>query len=226
MFPGIEENTWTPNRIKEYKESEDPAHAETESRKRRKTASATTITAPPAPVTVAEVAASTMTTTIEDATIAENTGSDAKLESDAVENKKEETEEGTPQNGVSNGKTIGTGIEDVKPSVDTMTGSSNGQEAAETEKKAAVAVGTADTTMRDVDADVEVDKEEAEDDEGDEDEEVEEVDAVEEEGHAGDGHDETMEEKIYYEDDDDEEGAVWCLKEGKVQNWSCFFALL
>lgn len=31
---------------------------------------------------------------------------------------------------------------------------------------------------------------------------------------------------VYVEDEDDEEGAVWCMKEGRVVDWDCFFALL
>lgn len=52
------------------------------------------------------------------------------------------------------------------------------------------------------------------------------------EGEEGDGEgdedeDEDMgEEGVYVEDEDDEEGAVWCMKEGKVVDWGCFFALL
>lgn len=52
------------------------------------------------------------------------------------------------------------------------------------------------------------------------------------EGEDGDGEgddddDEDMgEDGVYVEDEDDEEGAVWCMKEGKVVDWGCFFALL
>lgn len=52
------------------------------------------------------------------------------------------------------------------------------------------------------------------------------------EGEEGDGEgddddDEDMgEDGVYVEDEDDEEGAVWCMKEGKVVDWGCFFALL
>ncbi|KAL7267415.1 Actin-like protein arp9 [Rhizina undulata] len=42
----------------------------------------------------------------------------------------------------------------------------------------------------------------------------------EEDEDMGDG------EGVYVEDEDDEEGAVWCMKEGRVVNWGCFFALL
>jgi actin-related protein 9 len=38
--------------------------------------------------------------------------------------------------------------------------------------------------------------------------------------------DETMGDGVYVEDEDDEEGAVWCMKEGKIIDWGCFFALL
>jgi actin-related protein 9 len=38
--------------------------------------------------------------------------------------------------------------------------------------------------------------------------------------------DEEMVDGVYVEDEDDEEGAVWCLKEGRVTDWGCFFALL
>jgi actin-related protein 9 len=31
---------------------------------------------------------------------------------------------------------------------------------------------------------------------------------------------------VYVDDEDDEEGAVWCIKEGKMVDWGCFFALL
>lgn len=34
------------------------------------------------------------------------------------------------------------------------------------------------------------------------------------------------EEGVYVEDEDDEEGAVWCMKQGRVVEWGCFFALL
>jgi len=46
---------------------------------------------------------------------------------------------------------------------------------------------------------------------------IEEVDDMDEDL-VGDG--------VYVEDEDDEEGAVWCIKEGKVVDWGCFFALL
>lgn len=46
-------------------------------------------------------------------------------------------------------------------------------------------------------------------------------------GEGDDDDDEDMgEEGVYVEDEDDEEGAVWCMKEGKVVDWGCFFALL
>ncbi|KAF3910437.1 hypothetical protein ABW20_dc0106434 [Dactylellina cionopaga] len=32
--------------------------------------------------------------------------------------------------------------------------------------------------------------------------------------------------KLYYDDDFDEEGAVWCMEQGRIVNWECFFALL
>ncbi|KAK6543394.1 Actin-like protein arp9 (SWI/SNF complex component arp9) [Orbilia ellipsospora] len=32
--------------------------------------------------------------------------------------------------------------------------------------------------------------------------------------------------KIYYDDDFDEEGAIWCMEQGRIVNWECFFALL
>lgn len=37
---------------------------------------------------------------------------------------------------------------------------------------------------------------------------------------------EDMGDGIYVEDEGDEEGAVWCMKEGRVIDWGCFFALL
>lgn len=58
------------------------------------------------------------------------------------------------------------------------------------------------------------------------------LDSATTEGEEGDGEgddddDEDMgEEGVYVEDEDDEEGAVWCMKEGKVVDWGCFFALL
>ena len=41
-----------------------------------------------------------------------------------------------------------------------------------------------------------------------------------------DDMDEDMGDGVYVEDEDDEEGAVWCLKEGRVTDWGCFFAML
>jgi len=41
-----------------------------------------------------------------------------------------------------------------------------------------------------------------------------------------DDMDDDMADGLYVEDEDDEEGAVWCLTEGKVTDWGCFFALL
>ncbi|KAF3939650.1 hypothetical protein ABW19_dt0204349 [Dactylella cylindrospora] len=32
--------------------------------------------------------------------------------------------------------------------------------------------------------------------------------------------------KLYYDDDFDDEGAVWCIEEGRVVNWEAFFALI
>lgn len=47
------------------------------------------------------------------------------------------------------------------------------------------------------------------------------------EAEGDEDEDEDMgEDGVYVEDDDDEEGAVWCMKEGKVVDWGCFFALL
>lgn len=46
---------------------------------------------------------------------------------------------------------------------------------------------------------------------------------------TGDEHDdldEDMGDGVYVEDEEDEEGAVWCMKEGRVVDWGCFFALL
>lgn len=53
------------------------------------------------------------------------------------------------------------------------------------------------------------------------------TEAEEGDGEGDDDDDEDMgEEGVYVEDEDDEEGAVWCMKEGKVVDWGCFFALL
>lgn len=53
------------------------------------------------------------------------------------------------------------------------------------------------------------------------------VEGEEVEGEGDEDEDEEMgEDGVYVEDDDDEEGAVWCMKEGKVVDWGCFFALL
>ncbi|KAA8893247.1 hypothetical protein FN846DRAFT_979753 [Sphaerosporella brunnea] len=43
---------------------------------------------------------------------------------------------------------------------------------------------------------------------------------------VGMDEDEEMVDGVYVEDEDDEEGAVWCIKEGRVTDWGCFFALL
>ncbi|KAG0129197.1 hypothetical protein HOY82DRAFT_505919 [Tuber indicum] len=59
-------------------------------------------------------------------------------------------------------------------------------------------------------------------DEAEEEEEEEEEDADDDDD---DDDDEDMGD-VYVEDEDDEEGAVWCMKEGKVVDWGCFFALL
>ena len=45
-------------------------------------------------------------------------------------------------------------------------------------------------------------------------------------GDYQDDLDEEMGDGVYVEDEDDEEGAVWCMKEGRVTDWGCFFALL
>lgn len=70
-----------------------------------------------------------------------------------------------------------------------------------------------DSEMMDVAGEQE---EEAEDEEEEEEEDDDEEDDEEDED-MGD---------VYVEDEDDEEGAVWCMKEGKVVDWGCFFALL
>lgn len=67
-----------------------------------------------------------------------------------------------------------------------------------------------DTTM----ADATDDREENEGEGGDEDEKM---DGTKEEGTNS---------KLFYEDDEDEEGAVWCLDQGRIVNWEAFFALL
>ena len=70
-----------------------------------------------------------------------------------------------------------------------------------------------DSEMMDVAGEQEEEAEEEDDDEEEDDEE----DDDEEDEELGD---------VYVEDEDDEEGAVWCMKEGKVVDWGCFFALL
>lgn len=53
------------------------------------------------------------------------------------------------------------------------------------------------------------------------------IEAEEGDGEGDDDDDDDMgEDGVYVEDEDDEEGAVWCMKEGKVVDWGCFFALL
>ncbi|RPB10075.1 hypothetical protein P167DRAFT_491600 [Morchella conica CCBAS932] len=53
------------------------------------------------------------------------------------------------------------------------------------------------------------------------------VEGEEAEVEGDEDEDEDMgEDGVYVEDEDDEEGAVWCMKEGKVVDWGCFFALL
>ncbi|KAI5845575.1 hypothetical protein DFP73DRAFT_511979 [Morchella snyderi] len=53
------------------------------------------------------------------------------------------------------------------------------------------------------------------------------IEGDEAEPEGDEDEDEDMgEDGVYVEDDDDEEGAVWCMKEGKVVDWGCFFALL
>ncbi|KAK6347864.1 Actin-like protein arp9 (SWI/SNF complex component arp9) [Orbilia javanica] len=70
--------------------------------------------------------------------------------------------------------------------------------------------GKGDTTMADATDEREGNEEEG----GDEDEEM---NGTKEEG---------TNPKLFYEDDDDEEGAVWCLDQGRIVNWEAFFALL
>lgn len=70
-----------------------------------------------------------------------------------------------------------------------------------------------DSEMMDVAGEQEEEAEEEEEEEEDDDDE----DDDEEDEDMGD---------VYVEDEDDEEGAVWCMKEGKVVDWGCFFALL
>ncbi|KAK6357938.1 Actin-like protein arp9 (SWI/SNF complex component arp9) [Orbilia blumenaviensis] len=66
-----------------------------------------------------------------------------------------------------------------------------------------------DTTM----ADAADDHEENEEEGNDEDEEM---NGTKEEGGT----------KLFYEDDFDEEGAIWCMEQGRIVNWEAFFALL
>ncbi|KAK6532341.1 Actin-like protein arp9 (SWI/SNF complex component arp9) [Arthrobotrys megalospora] len=72
------------------------------------------------------------------------------------------------------------------------------------------AAKSADTAM----ADAADDHEDNEDEGHDEDEEM---NGTKEEGSNS---------KLYYEDDFDEEGAIWCLDQGRIVNWEAFFALL
>ncbi|KAK6501199.1 Actin-like protein arp9 (SWI/SNF complex component arp9) [Arthrobotrys musiformis] len=72
------------------------------------------------------------------------------------------------------------------------------------------AAKSADTTMADATDGREANGEEG----GDEDEEMN--------GTKGEG----STSRLFYEDDDDEEGAVWCMDQGRIVNWEAFFALL
>ncbi|KAI5820416.1 hypothetical protein BZA77DRAFT_273932 [Pyronema omphalodes] len=119
-----------------------------------------------------------------------------------------------------------------------------GQKAAE----AAVARATsqADDAVKDEDKDDGED--DGDDDDGDEDEDMEDGEvkdgstpsapgpptenkdkaetSLKTEADGDDDMEDDMGEGIYIEDEDDEEGAVWCMKEGRVVDWGCFFALL
>lgn len=119
-----------------------------------------------------------------------------------------------------------------------------GQRAAEA--AAARAASQADDAVKDEDKDDGED--DGDDDDGDEDEDMEDGEAKDGSTPSAPGPlteskdktepspkteadgDEDMEddmgEGIYIEDEDDEEGAVWCMKEGRVVDWGCFFALL
>ncbi|KAG0641809.1 hypothetical protein HOY80DRAFT_1134997 [Tuber brumale] len=63
---------------------------------------------------------------------------------------------------------------------------------------------------------------------GEQEDEAEEEEEEDEEDGDDDDDDDDDEDMgdVYVEDEDDEEGAVWCMKEGKVVDWGCFFALL
>ncbi|EPS36969.1 hypothetical protein H072_9446 [Dactylellina haptotyla CBS 200.50] len=72
-----------------------------------------------------------------------------------------------------------------------------------------------DTTMAD-----------ATDDKGNHDDDEEGHDDDEDHDMNGTKKDEGANGKIYYDDDFDEEGAIWCMEQGRIVNWECFFALL
>ncbi|KAK6341614.1 Actin-like protein arp9 (SWI/SNF complex component arp9) [Orbilia brochopaga] len=105
-----------------------------------------------------------------------------------------------------------------KPSTTAQTSTSSGAAKKPTgDAKPADAKG--DTAMADA-----ADEAETHDDDGDEegndDDEDQEMNGTKDKDEDGaDG-------KIYYDDDFDEEGAIWCMEQGRIVNWECFFALL
>ncbi|RPA98380.1 actin-like ATPase domain-containing protein [Choiromyces venosus 120613-1] len=141
----------------------------------------------------------------------ETTGTGSKPEGDNTENSK--TSESTVTDAV-HGATEGAAKLDISEKKEAKT-SDEGTTAVKDEAKPSDSeLKAEDSEMMDATGEQE---EEAEEEEEEEEEEEDDDDEDEEDEDMGD---------VYVEDEDDEEGAVWCMKEGKVVDWGCFFALL